>query len=75
MKILFPERKRWYQPNRTIQGKFTVAGFIIVGDNGYVITPLGTQQVDNEYWSSITYGNGKYVIVGYNWKNRFILPP
>lgn len=53
--------------NRTIQGKFTVAGFIIVGDNGYVITPLKTQQVDNEYWSSITYGNGKYVMVGFNY--------
>lgn len=53
--------------NRTIIGKFTVSGFIIVGDNGYVITPLGTQQIDNEYWSSITYGNGKYVMVGFNY--------
>ena len=53
--------------NRTIMGKFAAAGFIIVGDNGYVITPLKTQQVDNEYWSSITYGNGKYVMVGFNY--------
>ena len=59
--------KRCHHSNRTITGKFTAAGFIIVGDNGYVITPLKTQQVDNEYWSSITYGNGKYVMVGFNY--------
>ena len=59
--------KDHFYPNRTIMGKFAAAGFIIVGDNGYVITPLKTQQVDNEYWSSITYGNGKYVMVGFNY--------
>lgn len=52
--------------NRTITGKFTAAGFIIVGDDGYVISPSGTQKIGISTWNAITYGNGKYVAIGCN---------
>lgn len=35
-----------------------------MGTNGYIISPTKTQQVINESWRDITYGNGKFVAVG-----------
>jgi len=51
-------------PNRTITGRFELIKFIVVGNNGYIISPTKTQQIINESWRDITYGNGKFVAVG-----------
>ncbi|MCM1722593.1 InlB B-repeat-containing protein [Bacteroides ovatus] len=60
--------------NRTITGKFELAKFLIVGEDGYIITIKGTnpsvavdiKQIGAYGWNAITYGNGKYVTVGYD---------
>ncbi len=51
-------------PNIAITAKFKlVAQYIIVGDDGYIISPSKVQQVGTVKWNAIAYGNGKYVVV------------
>lgn len=52
--------------NRTITGKFGLLKLITVGNNGYIISPSGVQQVGTNEWNAIAYGNGRYVVVGNN---------
>lgn len=50
--------------NRTIQGKFKDQRYIIVGSEGYIITPFDTKQIGTKYLHDIIYNNGKYIAVG-----------
>lgn len=50
--------------NSTITAKFISSKFIIVGNNGYVITPSGAQQTGQCDWKYVAYGNGRYFVSG-----------
>ena len=60
--------------SRTITGRFKLAKFLLAGEEGYIITIMGTnptvavdiKQIGKNAWNAITYGDGKYVIVGYD---------
>lgn len=53
-----------HNSNSTITANFVSSSFIIVGDNGYAITPSGAQQVGQCNWKHVAYGNGRYFVVG-----------
>lgn len=53
--------------NRTFTAKFNASGFLIVGNQGYIISPFGTLQVGADNWSIIARGKGKYVVMGSNY--------
>lgn len=50
--------------SRTITGKFKLIKYIVVGDDGYIISSSKMQRVGTNNWNAITYSNGKYVAVG-----------
>lgn len=60
--------------NRTFTAKFKLARFLIAGEEGYIVTIMGTnptvavdiKQIGKNAWNTITYGNEKYVAVGYD---------
>lgn len=45
-------------------GRFTFVSYIVVGDNGYIISSSKMQRVGTNNWNAITYGNGMYVAIG-----------
>ena len=53
-----------HNTNSTITAKFISSKFIIVGNNGYVITPSGAQQTGQCDWKYVAYGNGRYFVSG-----------
>lgn len=63
-----------FYPNRTFTAKFKLARFLIAGEEGYIVTIMGTnptvavdiKQIGKNAWNTITYGNEKYVAVGYD---------
>ena len=50
--------------SRTITGRFLPLKYLIMGENGYIISPTKTQQVGTNTWDGVAYGNGKYVAIG-----------
>lgn len=62
IKILLNNRN--FHTNSTITAKFISSKFIIVGNNGYVITPSGAQQTGQCDWKYVAYGNGRYFVSG-----------
>lgn len=54
-----------HNDNSTITANFKQnVRFIAVGKSGYILTPDGVKQVGTNNWSSIAYGNGRYIAVG-----------
>lgn len=54
-----------HNSNSTITANFKQnVRFIAVGKSGYILTPDGVKQVGTNNWSSIAYGNGRYIAVG-----------
>ena len=60
--------------NRTIAGEFTYeysyGRFLLVGSNGYIITPQGLNKIGEIDWCAVAYGNGKYVATGYHFSEK-----
>lgn len=53
-----------FYSSRTITGKFLPLKYLIIGENGYIISPTKTQQVGTNTWDDVAYGNGKYIAIG-----------